>query len=783
MRHGQRAHQYRPRSTVCRSFVGAGVTLGSRSGNIILGGDGSDIIEGRGGDDLIDGDTLRSTCASACARQWMPTQRRRGPATRTGSSSSAPRSDSVDSMTELAERVLAGEINSGQLPDRPRDPAVDGRAAPTSTRPYSRVTWPTVTSSTTAAVRPEQSPTPVSGDIVTVADVVGGVAGPASESDRLSSIERLQFADVGETCCARPQRRPQWRLLTIGDDTPAEADHNCVGAWASIDPGVTCSADQSTRARSLGPRYILCGRGGSMQPAWFTDGVVEGTAILATGLGDVRATGPTFTPSDASKSVWRVARAGRLSGTPTVVLAARRSSCGPTAPVGLASATHPRARRYDQRHDADAGRALLTRLIRWPSSTRTGGDSGRGRCVHVQWQQSVDGIVWTPIAGGDGQLFVPGQAHKAWACDCGLAVTFVDDGGTTVTVVRLLAATIVVGGRNAASDIITGKATAQDGQAGCRATAGVTRHAEREVLPSDDLLDGGNGNENTLNGGTGNDTMTGGLGSDTFIVDSQLDSVIENPGEGTDTIQTALNSYSMALAANVETLTFIGVGNFTGTGNDGNNTINGNGGNDTLPGALGDDTLNGNAGIDTLNGDSGNDTLNGGAGNDIPTGGIGNDALNGGADDDTRTVAPATTRSPATAASTPPPMPASWTRHVRQPDRRHRPAARRRRRSRTRSPADERHRRFGQRQYRIERLAARRRAPATTRSSGADTLIGGIGNDTLTGGTGNDSHDRRRRRRHVQLHIRRRGRRGRRRRGRRHARPHPRHHPATIRST
>ena len=72
----------------------------------------------------------------------------------------------------------------------------------------------------------------------------------------------------------------------------------------------------------------------------------------------------------------------------------------------------------------------------------------------------------------------------------------------------------------------------------------------------------------------------------------------------------------MALAANVETLTFIGAGNFTGTGNELNNIINGNGGNDTLSGLAGNDTLNGNGGNDTLDGGLGNDTLNGGAGTD-----------------------------------------------------------------------------------------------------------------------------------------------------------------------
>ena len=64
-------------------------------------------------------------------------------------------------------------------------------------------------------------------------------------------------------------------------------------------------------------------------------------------------------------------------------------------------------------------------------------------------------------------------------------------------------------------------------------------------------------------------------------------SVIENSGEGTDTVRTTLAAY--ALSANVEHLRFIGVGNFTGTGNDLNNDIYGGGGNDTLYGGDGHD--------------------------------------------------------------------------------------------------------------------------------------------------------------------------------------------------
>jgi len=132
-------------------------------------------------------------------------------------------------------------------------------------------------------------------------------------------------------------------------------------------------------------------------------------------------------------------------------------------------------------------------------------------------------------------------------------------------------------------------------------------------LADDDMLVGGLGSD-TLNGGTGADKMFGGVGNDTYIVDNIGDVVSENAGEGTDTVQTSLNVYT--LSAEVENLTFTGTGNFVGTGNALANVITGGAGNDTLSGGAGNDTLNGGAGDDILSGGAGNDTLVGGAGND-----------------------------------------------------------------------------------------------------------------------------------------------------------------------
>ncbi|MBB4294141.1 serralysin, partial [Rhizobium leguminosarum] len=111
-----------------------------------------------------------------------------------------------------------------------------------------------------------------------------------------------------------------------------------------------------------------------------------------------------------------------------------------------------------------------------------------------------------------------------------------------------------------------------------------------------DKLIGAGGND-TLIGGAGADTMSGGIGDDIYVVDIATDLVIENANEGTDTVQTALVSYT--LGTNVETLTYTGSASFTGTGNALANTITGGAGNDTLNGGAGADTLIGGAGSDT----------------------------------------------------------------------------------------------------------------------------------------------------------------------------------------
>ncbi|WP_162183339.1 beta strand repeat-containing protein, partial [Neorhizobium vignae] len=120
-------------------------------------------------------------------------------------------------------------------------------------------------------------------------------------------------------------------------------------------------------------------------------------------------------------------------------------------------------------------------------------------------------------------------------------------------------------------------------------------------------ITGGAGND-TLNGGAGADTLVGASGNDTYVVDNVGDVVIENANEGTDTIKTALASYSLAAVAGVENLTYTGTAAFMGAGNDLNNILTGGAAADNLSGGAGADTLIGGAGSDRMSGGVGDDT-------------------------------------------------------------------------------------------------------------------------------------------------------------------------------
>jgi Ca2+-binding RTX toxin-like protein len=177
-----------------------------------------------------------------------------------------------------------------------------------------------------------------------------------------------------------------------------------------------------------------------------------------------------------------------------------------------------------------------------------------------------------------------------------------------------------------------------------------------------DVLDGGSGND-SLTGRGGNDTLSGGSGNDYIYGDGNSFSadVYSDSGDtrtassysagGTDTLRGGSGIDRLYGGGGNDTLQGDGEVDYL-YGNHGNDTVHGGFGDDNLYGQVGDDLLQGQegsdyivgaAGNDFMEGDKadaqqlapGNDTLAGGDGQDILSGGSGNDTLHGDAGNDT----------------------------------------------------------------------------------------------------------------------------------------------------
>ena len=169
-----------------------------------------------------------------------------------------------------------------------------------------------------------------------------------------------------------------------------------------------------------------------------------------------------------------------------------------------------------------------------------------------------------------------------------------------------------------------------------------------------ETIDGGDGlNTAQVSGTSGDDTitvgaigsaLTVGVGSNTLIVNGNLQNVIIDALAGNDTVTVAnVNSVgflqlSVRGGDGNDTLTAagadIGQVRLSLSGDNGDDTLIGSNGNDTLDGGAGADAANGGAGNDTIRGGLGNDQIGGGLGNDFIDGGDGNDFANGDAGDD-----------------------------------------------------------------------------------------------------------------------------------------------------
>lgn len=132
----------------------------------------------------------------------------------------------------------------------------------------------------------------------------------------------------------------------------------------------------------------------------------------------------------------------------------------------------------------------------------------------------------------------------------------------------------------------------------------------------DNTITGDAGN-NLLDGGLGKDVLIGGEGDDSYVVDRFDDVVIEDAGNGRDTVW-ATGDYTLANDQEIEVLKANSHLGLRLTGNDLDNSIVGGNGDDFLIGAAGLDTLMGGIGDDTYVLDSLGDSVteNLGEGND-----------------------------------------------------------------------------------------------------------------------------------------------------------------------
>ena len=126
----------------------------------------------------------------------------------------------------------------------------------------------------------------------------------------------------------------------------------------------------------------------------------------------------------------------------------------------------------------------------------------------------------------------------------------------------------------------------------------------------------GNDGNNTLDGGAGSDTMRGGKGDDTYVLDTAADVVVENAGEGLDTVQVGYaTAVTYSMGANIE---IVELADGTGpAGADVAFNVVGNPFTNEIIGNSADNTLDGGSGNDVLMGNDGNDTMIGGAGDDF----------------------------------------------------------------------------------------------------------------------------------------------------------------------
>ncbi len=629
-----------------QAVVGTGVTS-FNGGDIILGGAGSDLITGRGGDDIIDGD------------RWMDVnivvRTSVGPNGGTGAILQTHKS-----MTTLVAQMFAGTINPGQL-DILREIKTASGVGDIDTAVFSDLF-----ANYDIIYNPSGT--------VTVAHARGT---QTDGTDTLRHVERMQFSDQTITLPIFGTEGDDILNGTEGADTifglagndtlnglggndvlNGGAGNDTLDGGLGNDTMLGGTGDDTYLAVEAGDTVIEAAGegtdtvqtalaaytlGANVENLTFTNAVAHtgngnaldnvitgagavdtlngndgndtlnggaGNDVLNGGVGNdtlIGGTGSDTMNGGTGDDTYEVATGDTLveaavgGGTDTVRTAINNYTLG----ANLENLTFIGTTNF-----VGTGNALDNVITGGAFNDTLNGGIGNDTLIGAAGNDNLNGGAGDDtMAGGAGNdVYEVAQAGDVVTEAAGAGTDRVSSFlnsytlGTNVENLTFVGAGAFAGTGNGLNNIITGGAgdDTLDGAAG------------------NDTLNGGAGND-TLIGGLGNDIMVGGLGDDTYQV-AAGDTVTEAAAGGTDIVLASQASYT--LGANVENLSYTGAGNFTGTGNGLDNSITGGSGNDTLNGGLGNDRLTGG---------SGNDTMNGGASNDIFafSAGFGIDLING----------------------------------------------------------------------------------------------------------------------------------------------------------
>ncbi|PMZ88159.1 MULTISPECIES: peroxidase family protein [unclassified Pseudomonas] len=637
-------------------------------GNIILGGSGSDLIEGRGGDDIIDGDKWLNVRISVRANAdgtgaEIATFDSMGPMVQamlngtynpgqlvivreilTGtdnfdtavfSGNASEYTVAVDGNAVIVTDLVAGRDGVDRLTGIERLQFADqaqasGVGTALNSAPVGRLA---ILDATTGA----REDTPVAGqllrvssqsirdaDSVSAANPTGAITGPVSYYWQVETIAGSGIYDDITILAAGEVSRVTGLTYRVTDDV-AGLNLRVRAVYQDGNSTLEIVDSAGNTAPTAGPGIL----GLAVQNQVLTADL--STIVDVDGLSNPQFTfqwqetnGVTFVDiAGATASTFTLGQA--QVGDQVRVVVSYVDDFG-TAESVASDATAP----VINVNDAPTGALLVSDTTPTQGQVLTALTAGIADpdglgTFSYQWQQGV-GTTFTNITGATAATFTPGAAQVNQQIR--VIARYTDGFGTLESVTSAATALVVLLGAvqtgdalantlvgTAGSDVLFGLGGNDTliGQGGVDQLFGGIGDDNLSGGDGNDFINGEDGND-FLNGGAGNDQMLGGVGNDTYRVDSAGDVLTELTGEGADSVQTSLASFT--LGANVEHLLYLGVANFTGNGNALNNVITGGTGNDTLNGADGNDTLMGGLGNDVLTGGAGNDAMVGGAGND-----------------------------------------------------------------------------------------------------------------------------------------------------------------------